>query len=180
MGAIKVGIIGYGGSAKSFHLPFILPNPDLEVYAFLQRAPPPPSSGNPSENPPGEREVKEGKEKEEGRVGMHCTIDFPLAKHYRTAPEFFADNEIELVVICSSQMHGEYAEQALKSGKHVVVEKPFVNSSREAGALVELAKEVGRVLTVFHSEFFFSFFLSHIFVCSLLVLFVLLGLLSLF
>lgn len=135
MAAIKVGIIGYGGSAKSFHLPFILPNPDLEVYAFLQRAPPPP---NPSEVKP----------------GTHCTVDFPEAKHYRTADDFFADDQIDLVVVCSSGAHGEFAERALGAGKHVVVEKPFVNTSGEADRLVGLAREVGRVLTVFHSGFF--------------------------
>jgi predicted dehydrogenase len=35
---IRVGLMGYGFSTKCFHLPYILPNPDLEVYAFLQRA----------------------------------------------------------------------------------------------------------------------------------------------
>jgi hypothetical protein len=38
MAPINVGFIGYGFSTKCFHLPFIIPNPDLEVYAFLQRA----------------------------------------------------------------------------------------------------------------------------------------------
>lgn len=38
MAPIKVGIVGYGNSPKIYHLPFILPNSDLEVYAFLQRA----------------------------------------------------------------------------------------------------------------------------------------------
>ena len=69
---IKIGIIGYGGSARFFHLPYILPNPDLSVYAFLQRAEAP---SNPSE----------------AKAGTHCTVDFPKAKHYRTSEDFFAD-----------------------------------------------------------------------------------------
>lgn len=34
----------------------------------------------------------------------------------------------------------------------VVVEKPFVTTSKEADRLIELAKAQGKVLTVFHSE----------------------------
>jgi hypothetical protein len=96
--AIKVGIVGYGFSTKCFHLPYILPNPDLEVYAFLQRAAPPVDA---SQMP---------------RWG-HCTIDFPEAKHYMTADEFFADESIELVIVCTHS-HEEFIEKALLAGKH--------------------------------------------------------------
>lgn len=100
MAPIKVGLMGYGFSTKVFHLPFILPNSDLEVHAFLQRA-----------EAPNERS---GVEK-----GRHCTIDHPKGKHYRTADDFFADREIELVVVCTGvDTHATFAERALKSGKH--------------------------------------------------------------
>ncbi|KAL2255655.1 hypothetical protein VTK26DRAFT_2938 [Humicola hyalothermophila] len=138
---IKVGIVGYGFATKCFHLPHILPNPELEVYAFLQRAAPP---LDPSQEPP--------------RWG-HCTVDFPRAKHYRTADDFFADAAIELVVVCTGgNTHGEFAERALRAGKHVVVEKPFVATSAEADRLIALAKEKGRILTVFHNRRFDSDF----------------------
>ena len=68
--------MGYGFSTKCFHLPFITPNADLEAYAFLQRA----------EAPADKKGVEAGK---------HCTVDYPNAKHYRTADDFFADSEIE-------------------------------------------------------------------------------------
>ncbi|KAK4041441.1 hypothetical protein C8A01DRAFT_14804 [Parachaetomium inaequale] len=138
MAPIKVGIVGYGFSTKCFHLPFILPNPELEVYAFLQRAAPP---SEPSQAP---------------RWG-HCTIDFPQAKHYRTADEFYADELIELVVVCTGT-HEEFVEKALLAGKHVVVEKPFVNTSAEADRLIALAKAKGVILTVFHNRRFDSDF----------------------
>ncbi|SPO02200.1 related to dehydrogenases and related proteins [Cephalotrichum gorgonifer] len=134
MAPIKVGIVGYGFSTKCFHLPYILPNPDLEVYAFLQRAPAPVDGS--AEKPP---------------RGTHCTVDFPLAKHYRTADEFFADAEIELVVVCTAS-HEEFVERALNTGKHVVVEKPFVTTSKNADELIALANEKNKVLTVFHNR----------------------------
>jgi predicted dehydrogenase len=100
MAPINIGFIGYGFSTKCFHLPFIIPNPDLKVYAFLQRAAPPPSSAN-------------------AEKVTHCTIDYPEAKHYQTADDFFADKEIELVIVCSHHdTHAEFAERALEAGKH--------------------------------------------------------------
>lgn len=102
MAPIKVGIIGYGFSTKCFHLPFILPNPDLYVYAFLQRRPPP----------------KTAEERKALKWG-HCTIDFPAAKHYTNPHEFFLDQDIELVVVLTGDgTHGEFVEAALNAGKH--------------------------------------------------------------
>ncbi|KXX79434.1 scyllo-inositol 2-dehydrogenase (NADP(+)) [Madurella mycetomatis] len=140
MAPIRVGIVGYGFSTKCFHLPYILPNPELDVYAFLQRAAPP---SDPSQAP---------------RWG-HCTIDFPQAKHYRTTDEFFADGMIDLVIVCT-HLHEEFVEKGLLAGKHVVVEKPFATSSAEADRLIALAKEKGKILTVFHNRRFDSDFLT--------------------
>lgn len=100
MPSIKVGIIGYGFSTKSFHLPFILPNQDLQVYAFLQRA----------EAPDPASKVGHGK---------HCTVDFPEAKHYRSPDDFFGDADIDLVIVASHvDTHASFGEMALKAGKH--------------------------------------------------------------
>jgi predicted dehydrogenase len=65
------------------------------VHAFLQRAAGP----------------------QDAKKWGHCTVAFPEAKHYRTADEFFADAEIELVVICSHD-HEEFVRRALEAGKH--------------------------------------------------------------
>lgn len=100
MAPIKVGLMGYGFSTKCFHLPFILPNPDYKVVAFLQRAEAPDDKSN----------VEPGK---------HCTVDHPEAKHYRTAENFFKDDDMELVIVCtSSDTHYEFGMQALEAGKH--------------------------------------------------------------
>lgn len=100
MAPIKVGVIGYGFAAKSFHLPFINALPDYEVVAILQRA----------EAPADPASVEKGK---------HCTVDFPDLKHHRTAEDFFADANIDFVVVAShTDTHVSFAEQALKAGKH--------------------------------------------------------------
>jgi predicted dehydrogenase len=98
MAPINVGIMGYGFSAKIFNLPYIVRNPDLKVYAFLQRAEAPKGNVGP---------------------GKHCTVDFPDAKHYRTPDDFFADKNIDLVVVCTHHdTHAKFAERALLAGKH--------------------------------------------------------------
>jgi predicted dehydrogenase len=112
MAPIKVGLMGYGFSTKCFHLPFITPNSDLEVYAFLQRA----------EAPADKTNVEAGK---------HCTVDYPKAKHYRSADDFFADPDIELVIVCtSSDNHAEFAEKAMRSGKHGTSARAALSTSK--------------------------------------------------
>jgi scyllo-inositol 2-dehydrogenase (NADP+) len=60
---------------------------------------------------------------------------------------------IDLVVISSpNRTHFPLAEAALRAGKHVVVDKPFTTSLEEADALIALAQERGRMLTVFHNR----------------------------
>jgi predicted dehydrogenase len=100
MAPIKVGIVGYGGGARSFHIPFISSIPDYEIVAILQRAEAP---ANPKLAP----------------KGSHCTVDFPTIKHYRDAKEFFADAEIDFVVVVTrTDTHASFAEMALRAGKH--------------------------------------------------------------
>jgi len=134
MAPLKVGLMGYGFSTNSFHLPFILPNPNLEVYAFLQRAAAP---KDPSSTP----------------KGRHCTVDYPHCKHYRDAKSFFGDSAIDLVVVCTAvESHAEYAEMALLAGKHVIVEKPFTVTSQEADKIIAVAKKTGKTLTCFQNR----------------------------
>ncbi|KFY90890.1 hypothetical protein V500_04909 [Pseudogymnoascus sp. VKM F-4518 (FW-2643)] len=133
MSQIKVGFVGYGGSAKTYHLPYLLPVKEFHIYAFLQR------SAAPST--------------ESAAPGSHCTVDFPDAKHYRTAEDFFADPAIELVIVSThTDTHGTFAQKALEAGKHVVVEKPFTQTSEEADNLLALAKEKGVILTVYQNR----------------------------
>ena len=78
---------------------------------------------------------------------------FPRAKRHRTADEFFDDQEIEVVIVCSrDDTHAEFAERALRAGKHVVVEKPFARSVEEADNVISLAKEKGLLITCFQNR----------------------------
>ncbi|KAH6884282.1 hypothetical protein B0T10DRAFT_579797 [Thelonectria olida] len=135
---IKLGIIGYGNSAKNFHLPLIIHVPDIEVHAILQRTPPAPDA----------------------KPGEHCTVDLPGARHYTDVDSFFADPEIELVLVAVAAMHYEYAKRALLAGKNVVVEKAFTTTSEEADDLIQTAQTAKKIVTVYHNRRFDGDFLT--------------------
>src|SRR5258707_983314 len=94
---VKLGIIGYGFSATVFHLPFIVPNPQLQVHAFLQREPSLLLERVPSLS----ADKDPGLSPTRTRRASLSTDVFPRAKRYRTAEEFFADDEIEVVIVCT-------------------------------------------------------------------------------
>ncbi len=69
------------------------------------------------------------------------------------ADGMIADPSIDLVVIATpNRSHFPLARAALEAGKHVVVDKPFTLTAEEADALIALAAEKRRVLTVFHNR----------------------------
>lgn len=63
------------------------------------------------------------------------------------------DPAIELIVVATpNTSHFDLARRALVAGKHVVVDKPFTVTAAEAQALIDLARERDRVLTVFQNR----------------------------
>ena len=131
---IKVGVIGYGLSAKVFHIPFINYVSDFQLYAIVQRSP-----------------------KAEDDAGR----DWPDATIYRSADQLFSDEAVELVVVTTAPgSHFEIAKEAMQRGKHVLVEKPFVPTEEEARELVGIADREGVVLSVYQNRRFDSDFLT--------------------
>src|SRR5439155_1044572 len=63
----------------------------------------------------------------------------------------FAPLEGAIRVATQVSTHHQLATEALRAGKHVLVEKPLARTIGEAEALVALADEVNRVLAVGHT-----------------------------
>lgn len=121
--AIQVGLIGFGLSGSVFHAPLIDRSEGMTLAAVVSSQP---------------AKVK----------GI-----YPQAKVYEDVETLLSDPDIQLVVVSSPNLtHYEYAAHALEAGKHVVVEKPFTNSSAEADRLIALAKEKKLLLTVYHNR----------------------------
>lgn len=67
--------------------------------------------------------------------------------------EILNDDSVELVIVNTpNDTHYTYAMQALQASKHVIVEKPFTVTVQEADALIALAKQRNKVLTVFQNR----------------------------
>jgi predicted dehydrogenase len=87
--------------------------------------------------------------------------DWPQTACVATPAEAFRDTSIDLVVIATpNASHFELARSALLAGKHVVVDKPCTVTLAETEALLKLAREQSRVLTVFQNRRFDSDFLA--------------------
>jgi len=74
----------------------------------------------------------------------------------RSTPDahgLIADPAIGLIVISTpNHSHFPLAKAALEAGKHVVIDKPFTVTLAEADGLIALARQRGRVLTIFHNR----------------------------
>lgn len=76
-------------------------------------------------------------------------------KGYTDYEELLKDPEIEAVSVCVPTTH-HYAVvmEAIKQGKHVLVEKPIAFTLEEAEEMIEAAKEKGVILATGHVERF--------------------------
>ncbi|QGP81074.1 oxidoreductase [Sphingobium sp. CAP-1] len=128
---IGVGLIGYGMAGRVFHAPLIRAVPALRLAAIVT-----------------------------SRAADVATLDPAIACVARVG-DLLADPAIDLVVLATpSGTHASLCADALRAGKHVVVDKPFALSLADARDLAALAARVGRRLAVFHNRRFDSDYLS--------------------
>jgi len=126
MKKIRTAIIGYGMATRFFHLPPLKNHPHFEVTHILTR---------------------DQKKHEKIYEVM------PNVRIVSSIDDIVNQEEIDLVVIATSNdVHQSYTEKALLKGKHVVCEKPFVETKDKAKALFDLSLKKGVILNVFHNR----------------------------
>jgi predicted dehydrogenase len=77
---------------------------------------------------------------------------YPVARASSDYAELLADSRLDAVIIATPvATHYDFARRALEAGKHVLVEKPFTASAREAEELIALAERRGLTLMVDHT-----------------------------
>ena len=77
-------------------------------------------------------------------------------KHYETLDAALADPEIDAVDLClPTDLHESAAIAALRSGKHVLVEKPMALSVESCYRMIAEADRAGKILMVAHVLRFF-------------------------
>ena len=120
---VRTGLIGFGVAGRYFHAPLIAAEPRLTLAAVASSQ------------------------------GEAVCATFPETRVYRDAEALIADPAIDLVVIATpNETHAPLARAALAAGKHVVIDKPFVTDLDDGAALIVLAREQRRVLSVFHNR----------------------------
>ena len=79
-----------------------------------------------------------------------------IAKQYNTQPFDSIDSLLSAVsavsIVTPTPQHAEVAEIAIKSGKHVFIEKPITKTVTEADKLLSLKKDNGTIIQVGHIE----------------------------
>lgn len=81
--------------------------------------------------------------------GPGLKFDFTGVRKYRNVAEMAADPEVEAVDVClPTFLHAPVTLELLRSGKHVLVEKPMALDGASCDAMVSEARRQGRVLMV--------------------------------
>ena len=77
---------------------------------------------------------------------------YPTAQATEDCRQMLKDEQLDAVVIATPvSTHYPLAHAALQAGKHVLIEKPFTATAREAEELIELADKNGLTLMVDHT-----------------------------
>lgn len=131
MRPINTALCSFGMSGRLFHAPFIEANPKFNLYGILER------SKNLAE------------------------VKYPNIKTFRSLDELLEDNNIELVIVNAPNItHYEFTKKVIQAGKHVIVEKPFTSTVKEAKELIELSQDYNVKLSVYHNRRWDSDFLT--------------------
>ncbi len=123
MNPIKTALCSFGMSGRLFHAPFVHVNPGFTLQGAWERT----------------------------KKNIHNF--YPEAVSYDTYEALLADENVELVIVNTPNVtHYEFAKKALLANKHVVVEKPFTVTVEEGEELISLAKEKGKVISVYQNR----------------------------
>lgn len=121
--SIRLGLIGYGYAGKTFHAPLIRATPGLELSAVASR----------------------------DAAKVHA--DLPDIRVHETPAALIADHSLDVVVIATpNDTHAPLASDALRAGRHVVIDKPMALGLAQARALITLAEASPGTLSVFHNR----------------------------
>lgn len=124
---LKVGLVGAGAIATTFHLPAWKRVSGVHLDAVCDVDP---------------------------EAARRAATEFQT-KCYTRYEDMLSGEPLDIVDICTPHaLHAQHACQALERGLHVVVEKPFATDPSEAAAVIALAKATHRkVMCAQHQRF---------------------------
>ena len=120
---LRVGLVGFGYASQTFHAPLIGATPGLRLVAVSSR----------------------DAARVRAALGPAVAVD--------ATPEVLIARDLDLLVIPSpNDSHHPLTRAALLAGHDVLVDKPFTLDAAQAQDLCVLARERGRLLSVFHNR----------------------------
>jgi predicted dehydrogenase len=128
---IKVAVVGAGEIANGGHLPAWKKIPQVDVVAICDI---------------------------DNRKAGDCAQKWGIARTYNSLPELLEKEPVDLIDLCTPPaFHLVPISQALKAGKHVIVEKPLALTIEDCDKILSVARsaEAGGVkLGVIHNQLF--------------------------
>lgn len=80
---------------------------------------------------------------------------YPSARAYADYHRLLSDGDVDAVIVATpTSTHREVAEDCLRAGIHVLVEKPLASTTADAESIVSVARELNRTLMVGHTFLF--------------------------
>jgi len=120
---VRVGVIGFGLAGQAFHAPIIRGVPGMELACIVERH------------------------------TNNAKARYPEVRVARSLDEMLADKSIQLIAVATpNDSHFSYTKACLEAGRDVVLDKPMTPTMAEAEDLVRIAKERGRLLTVYQDR----------------------------
>jgi len=119
---LKVGLIGLGEVAQLMHLPLLADDARFAIAAITDVSP---------------------------SLVAHVATRYGVATRHPDAASLIADPALDAVFILTpDHLHAELLEAAIRSGKHVFIEKPACLTAAQLAPLLGLPRRAGQVVFV--------------------------------
>lgn len=126
---VNIVIIGAGDIARKRHIPGILGAPSARLYGFCNR----------------------------NTAKTAALAETYHVKCFETMEQVYEDDKVDAVLISTPPAtHGELALQALRAGRHVLLEKPMTLTVEEAEEICEAAGTSGKKFMMLHVQRFYE------------------------
>lgn len=134
MKKLKVGVVGCGLISKLRHIPSYKRIKNVELIAVC--------------------DLNE-------QLAKETSDEFKIPKYYTDTSKMFAEEDLDIVDICvPPQIHAPIAIDAMKSGSHVIMEKPMATKVSDCEEMIEISKMNNVKLSVVHNDLFHSPFIK--------------------
>jgi UDP-N-acetylglucosamine 3-dehydrogenase len=131
MSRLRVGVVGAGGSASVIHLPGYAANHDVQIVAIASL-----------DHDASRRQAEK----------------YSIPKVFESVDQLIGDPDVQAISVCTPPAtHEPIATQAVRAGKHVLIEKPVSTSLAALHRIKTLAREAAVVVDLVHNERFMDF-----------------------